>query len=116
MENSILVSRAAVYVRSVAELDNFGEIERQRNICEEYIRDHGYELAGVYMDNGASGSTLQRPAMDRLRADAAAGKFDRIVVVDLSRIARNRLLLEQFIYEMQAQVIFIDCVKEMSKR
>lgn len=113
MKNMTRTARAVLYARVVTDSDNTKEINAQCIKCEHYIKERGYELVTSYIDEGASGSSLNRPAMDRLRADAAAGKFDRVVVVDLTRIARNRRALEQFIYEMQSQVIFIDCVKEM---
>src|SRR5207247_7513458 len=42
-----------------------------------------------FRDDGFSGSTLLRPALERLRDQAAAGAIDRLYVLDPDRLARN---------------------------
>lgn len=53
----------------------------------------------IYKDDGWSGEILIRPEMDRMRQDAAAGKFDCLYVYDRGRIARlfvpQELVLEE---------------------
>ena len=41
------------------------------------------------MDDGYSGSTLIRPALDRLRDQAAAGAIDRLYVLSPDRLSRK---------------------------
>jgi site-specific DNA recombinase len=54
-----------------------------------------------FVDNGSSGATLIRPALERLRDVAAAGGIDRLYVHCPDRLARNDahqvLLLEEFL-------------------
>src|SRR5262245_58606751 len=47
-----------------------------------------------FVDDGYSGSTLVRPALERLRDQAAAGGFDRLYVHSPDRIARS------YVYQM----------------
>src|SRR5437763_13900368 len=53
-----------------------------------------------FVDNGYSGATLIRPALERLRDVIAAGGIDRLYVHCPDRLARNYahqvLLLDQF--------------------
>jgi site-specific DNA recombinase len=56
----------------------------------------------VYADEGHTGRTEHRPALQRLRADVAAGKVDIVMVRDLSRLARNLRLQETLIDEFVA--------------
>jgi site-specific DNA recombinase len=53
-----------------------------------------------FIDNGYSGATLIRPALERLRDVAAAGGIDQLYVHCPDRLARNYahqvLLLEEF--------------------
>lgn len=53
-----------------------------------------------FIDNGFSGSTLVRPALERLRDHCAAGKIGRIYVHAPDRLARNfahqMMLVEEF--------------------
>jgi site-specific DNA recombinase len=54
------------------------------------IRSDGFALdeALCFLDEGDSGSTLFRPALERLRDQAAAGMFDRLYVHSPDRLAR----------------------------
>ena len=63
---------------------------------------HGAAIAGDhhFVDEGYSGSTLERPALDALRDKVAEGVFDVVLVYDPDRLARNylyqMLLVEEF--------------------
>src|SRR5512143_2304581 len=52
-----------------------------------------------FVDDGCSGSTLLRPALERLRDGAANGLFDRLYVHSPDRLARRQayqaLLLDE---------------------
>lgn len=64
-----------------------------------------------FVDNGYSGATLIRPALERLRDVAAAGGIDQVYVHCPDRLARNYahqvLLLEEFIRD-GVEVIFLN--------
>ena len=67
--------------------------------------DHGY------VDDGCSGTNLQRPAMERLRDAVASGHVERIYVHAPDRLARSHahqvLLIEEF-RRAGAEVIFLN--------
>jgi site-specific DNA recombinase len=64
-----------------------------------------------FVDNGYSGATLIRPALERLRDVAAAGGLDQLYVHCPDRLARNYahqvLLLEEFL-RAGVEVIFLN--------
>jgi site-specific DNA recombinase len=64
-----------------------------------------------FVDNGYSGATLIRPALERLRDVAAAGGIDQVYVHCPDRLARNYahqvLLLEEFL-RAGVEVIFLN--------
>ena len=66
-------------------------IESQLNEIREQIAADGIDLRTVleFIDDGYSGSTLVRPALERLRDVAAAGGMDRLYVHCPDRFARN---------------------------
>ena len=72
---------------------HFGSLESQYTYCVSAIDARAYEgwerYPTVYEDNGFSGATLDRPAFQRLLADAKAGKFKVIVVYKIDRISRS---------------------------
>jgi DNA invertase Pin-like site-specific DNA recombinase len=63
------------------------QVERLRRFAEE----HGYPHPVCYIDNGVSGTTLNRPAMNRLIADIQAGAIKAVLVTNASRLARGYL-------------------------
>ena len=115
MEKQTRAARAVLYIRIATNSNNTNEIDTQRSKCEQHIKESGCDLVGSYVDEGASGLSLNHPALDRLRADAAAGKFDKIVVFDLARISRNAHAVRLFMDEMRAHGITVESVKEAGK-
>jgi site-specific DNA recombinase len=95
--------RVAFYARvsSDAQKDN-ETIASQVAALEERIRQDGQMLAAElrFVDEAWSGSTLVRPALERLRDTAAAGGLDRLYVYQPDRLARHYphqvLLLQEF--------------------
>jgi site-specific DNA recombinase len=95
--------RAAFYARVSSEAqvrDN--TIASQVAALRERITADGATLspASVYIDEGHSGSSLVRPALERLRDAVAAGEIDRVYLLAPDRLARRHahqaLLMEEF--------------------
>ena len=88
--------RCAIYTRKSSEegLDQeFNSLDAQRESAEAYIASQKAQgwvcLPEQYNDGGFSGGSLDRPAMDRLMADIAAGKIDCVVVYKVDRLSRS---------------------------
>jgi len=66
----------------------------------ELAARRGLEIVGKYCDEGISGAKDSRPALNRLLADAGAGKFSVILVWKLDRLGRSLVhlvkLMEDF--------------------
>ena len=89
-ENRIL--NVAAYCRvSTDDIEQTISIELQKRNYREMIRSNPkWKFAGLYVDNGLSGTeTLHRPGFQRMMKDAMAGKIDMIVTKSVSRFARN---------------------------
>lgn len=64
-----------------------------------------------------TGSTMQRPALDRLLADVAAGQVERIVVWRLDRLGRNCSGLVKLFDDLRAASTgLISLTRSISKR
>ena len=88
------VWRTGLYVRlSVEDNGNRGDsLETQRQIMETYLAlCPDIEIAEVYIDNGVSGQTFERPSFQRMLADVEAGKINCVAVKDLSRLGRSAI-------------------------
>jgi DNA invertase Pin-like site-specific DNA recombinase len=88
--------RCAVYTRKSTEhnLDlEFNSLDAQREACEAYIKSQAHEgwrlLADRYDDGGASGASLERPALQTLLSTVRAGRIDIVVVYKVDRLTRS---------------------------
>ena len=90
--------RCAIYTRKSSEEgleQDFNSLHAQREACAAYIFSQASEgwalLPDFYDDGGLSGGSLERPALQRLLTDIAAGKIDIIVVYKVDRLTRSLL-------------------------
>ena len=83
---------AGLYYRLSQEDERQGEsvsIDNQRTILRKYAEERSFEIHDEYIDDGVSGTTFQRPEVQRLLDDAKTGIINTIIVKDLSRLSRN---------------------------
>lgn len=73
-------------------LDEF--VERNQNDNEEFV------VYDTYVDDGYSGTDFDRPDFQRLLEDMKAGKFNTIIIKDLSRLGRNYIEAGNFIEQI----------------
>ncbi len=81
-----------LYLRLSHDDERAGEslsIENQRSILLKYVEEKGWEIYDIYIDDGISGTTFERPGVQRLLDDAKNGIINTIIVKDLSRFGRN---------------------------
>ena len=88
------VMPAAIYARlslkNSGKEDDGAAIENQIEVCKEYIKEApDLRLARVFMDNGWTGTNLNRPEFEKMMDSVRSGEIKAIVVRDLSRLGRN---------------------------
>jgi len=91
---AIRVDRVAIYIRWSTEDQGEGTtLDVQMEACRAYIISQGWAINEdlIFVDDGISGGTLQRPALGRLRAQISAGDVDCVVVYKLDRLSRSVL-------------------------
>ena len=90
-----------VYVRLSQEDMREGEslsIENQKKMLTDYVSQQaGWNLVGIYEDDGYSGTNFDRPGVRQLLDDAKSGKINLILCKDLSRFGRNYIEVGQYI-------------------
>lgn len=86
------MKRALLYIRvSTSKQDQDGfSIPMQRSRLVSYCRAMGWAVAGVFVDPGFSGSTLDRPGMTALIDAVNEGKGDVVLVYKLDRLSRSQ--------------------------
>ena len=89
-----------MYVRLSRDDERTGEslsIENQKAILNEYIEKQGFTLYDIYVDDGISGTTFDRPGIKRLLDDAKQGVINTVLVKDMSRFGRNYIMVGQYL-------------------
>jgi site-specific DNA recombinase len=94
--------RAAIYCRvsTSAQAEDGTSLDSQEEKCRAYCKQNGYNVLGVYREEGVSGATLARPELDRVRDLVRDGLVDVVVVYALDRLSRDAghtlLLVKEF--------------------
>ena len=107
--------RVAAYCRVSTDTDEQAtSYEAQIEHYTEYInKNPGWELAGIYADDGISGTnTKKRGEFNRLIDDCMAGQIDMVVTKSISRFARNTLDCLKFIRQLKEKNIAVFFEKE----
>jgi len=93
--------RVVIYVRVSTKSQNY---QNQLTVLNELVEKRDWELMDVYIDNGISGSKGRdkRVEFDRMCKDMIKGKFDRILVWDISRLGRSLKDLVEFLNEVNS--------------
>lgn len=108
MEQTKLI---AIYGRvSTSNQENEGTIETQLSAVNDFAHNNGYVIVQKYIDEGWSGDSLARPALDQLRMDAKKKNWEAVLVYDPDRLARRGAWQEVVIEELQEleiQMLFV---------
>jgi DNA invertase Pin-like site-specific DNA recombinase len=106
--------KVGIYVRLSQEDSRAGEsvsVENQKLMLMKHVKEMGWELKEIYIDDGWSGTNQNRPAFQRMMADVKQGFINTILIKDLSRLGRNYLevgqLSEVFLPEHGCELISI---------
>ena len=106
--------QAALYARvSSDQQAHGGTIASQVASLRERIVADGTQLEPehVFLDEGYSGASLPRPALERLRDAASAGAVDRLYVHSPDRLARRyayQVLLIEELRRVGVEIVFLN--------
>ena len=103
---------AAVYARVSTDLqaEKGYSLQTQIDACTQKAKEMGAVAIKTYVDDGYSGSYLERPALDKLRDALDAKLYDVVVIYDQDRLSRtlsHQLLLTEEIEKSGAQLVFV---------
>jgi len=86
--------KVALYMRSSVNEDDKGGIERQNTDLIDFVIANNLIVAEEYVDEGVSGNTINRPAINQLRADLEKEIFDVVLIYDPTILARTLILYQ----------------------
>lgn len=82
----------AIYVRwSTEEQGDGTTLVEQMERCKSYLQSQGWSVNEdlIFVDEGYSGGTLHRPAMQRMRKQIRDGEIDCVVTLKVDRLSRS---------------------------
>ena len=79
--------RAAIYGR--VSTHHGQDVGLQVDDLQSLARHRGWSVVDTYIDEGVSGAQDTRPGLDRMLADAQAGRLDVVAVWKLDRLGRS---------------------------
>jgi DNA invertase Pin-like site-specific DNA recombinase/transcription elongation factor Elf1 len=85
------IKKALAYCRVSSQEQTEGySLDTQEKFCRKFADDNGYKMVEVYRDEGKSGTSLNRPALQDLLAKCQEDKdINAVVVQETDRLARN---------------------------
>ena len=102
--------KIAAYCRVSTEKEaQIDSLEKQIEFFNEFTKKNGYELYKLYADEGISGKQIKhRKQFQQMMEDAKHKKFEKVVVKDVSRFARNTVDLLQSVRELKSYNVQVD--------
>ncbi len=88
------MEKIVLYCRSAIADENAIDVQKKKLIS--FAKTEGYGECEIYCDNGESGSTFDRPAMNKLNSDIRKGFIKIVVAVDVARICRNIVIFQEW--------------------
>lgn len=103
LAKSETANRAVLYLRQSTHRDDSISLELQETACRAYCKQRGYNVVGVYSDEGRSGRFwFTRPGVLDAMRDLEMHRADAIVLWKWSRLSRDRLNFASAIQEAEA--------------
>lgn len=90
----------AIYIRLSKEDDNLGEsesIQNQKILLTNYVKEKGYTLVDIYVDDGFTGTNFDRPNFQRMLKDIENKRVNMVITKDLSRLSRDYIGTGEYI-------------------
>lgn len=91
---------AALYIRLSKEDERDGpsqSVTNQRAMLERYADEQQLPVYDIYIDDGFSGCTFDRPDFRRLLSDIEHGRVNTVITKDLSRLGRDYILTGHYL-------------------
>ena len=104
---------AALYARvSTTNQQQNETIASQLDALMAYARVHDYEISShhIYQDEGFSGASVDRPALDALRDAVAAGELEAVLILSPDRLARQfayQYVVTEELEQAGCEVVFV---------
>lgn len=107
-----MTTRAIVYARTSSDDSERDSLSSQVDECRRYCEDKGYRIVDELREDvrGVSGSDMFAPALREAIRLAGDGKYDKLVIRDITRFARSMVKAVICEYELNQANVKIEYV------
>jgi site-specific DNA recombinase len=91
--------KAALYARTGTTQHSTKD---QLHQCRQYSRKKGWEVVGIYQDEGVSAHELERSGLKQMLLDAQLRKFDLIIIARYDRLYRSQTFIDNLLTQLYA--------------
>lgn len=109
------IYNVAIYCRLSNDDGDIGEsnsIKNQKALLTKYVLEKGWNIAGIYTDDGFSGLYFDRPGFKQMLNDINQGKISLVLAKDMSRLGRDYIqvgyYIEKFFPENKVRFIALN--------
>lgn len=103
--------KAAAYGR-ISTVVHGQDLANQIEPIKQVAAARGFDLVKVYTDEGISGATERRKGLDDMIAAARRGEFKVLIVMEISRIARDVRHLLNVLHELSQVGVSLVSIRE----
>lgn len=86
-------------------------IINQKSLLLQYVKENSLTVYDIYIDDGYSGTSFDRPSFNRLLNDIELGKINMVITKDMSRLGRDYIgtgnLIEKYFPEHNVRYIAV---------
>ena len=117
MKNSDItkVYNVGIYIRLSREDDDkvmmSESIINQKSLLLQYVKENNLKVYDIYIDDGYTGTSFDRPDFNRLLGDIESGKVNMVITKDMSRLGRDYIgtgnLIEKYFPEHNVRYIAV---------
>ncbi len=110
--------RAGLYIRVSTDMQvDRDSLPTQEKLLKRYCETHDLKPVQIYREAGESAKDMDRPELERLKADVVAKKLECVLVVRLDRITRsNRDLWQLVEFFDRHDVTFVSTTENFDTR
>lgn len=108
-------NKIAIYIRwSTDDQSDGTTLDVQMEGCKHYVISQGWAVSEelVFVDDGYSGGTLDRPALSRLRRMVKQGQVECVVVFKLDRLSRSVIDMVNLVLEEWDGLTYVKSARE----
>ena len=109
--NVMVEARAAIYAR-VSTSTHGQDVNNQIEPARAFAAARGFHIAEVYADIGVSGAKESREGLDQMVKDARVGKFKNLIVMEISRLARDLRHLLNLLHDLNQVGVQVISIRE----